>query len=115
MLTEEEKENLREEQIKFRATSFEGDEDFTKHIFKKARKTKICPNCGATKKKIVIEKPTTFYEEEENKGSRRITPIEILERLKRISDADLRILSISPENARLEWVILREPLFSSSS
>ncbi|MFX1326185.1 MAG: DNA-directed RNA polymerase subunit A', partial [Promethearchaeota archaeon] len=51
------------------------------------------------------EKPTTFYEEEEGKGSRRITPIEILERLKKMNDVDLRILGISPENARLEWVI----------
>ncbi|TFG02695.1 MAG: DNA-directed RNA polymerase subunit A', partial [Promethearchaeota archaeon] len=57
------------------------------------------------KKKIIIEKPTTFYEEEENKGSRRITPIEILERLKKMNDNDLRILGISPENARLEWVV----------
>ncbi|MGB5911448.1 MAG: DNA-directed RNA polymerase subunit A', partial [Promethearchaeia archaeon] len=66
---------------------------------------KVCPYCGAKKKKIIIEKPTTFYEEEEAKGSRRITPIEILERLKKMNDNDLRILGISPENARLEWVI----------
>ncbi|MHA1350891.1 MAG: DNA-directed RNA polymerase subunit A', partial [Promethearchaeota archaeon] len=73
--------------------------------FKQARKSKVCPYCGAKKKKIVIEKPTTFYEEEEAKGSRRITPIEILERLKKMTDNDLRILGVSPENARLEWVI----------
>jgi DNA-directed RNA polymerase subunit A' len=105
MLTEEDKARFREEQIKHRVIFFEGDEDFSQIVFKKARKTKICPYCGATKKKIVIEKPTTFYEEEEHKGSRRITPIEISERLKRITDLDLRILGISPENARLEWVI----------
>ncbi|MHA1468446.1 MAG: DNA-directed RNA polymerase subunit A', partial [Promethearchaeota archaeon] len=105
MLTETEKEELQEEQKKQKIIFFEGDEDFSKIIFKKARKTKICPYCGATKKKIIIEKPTTFYEEEEHKGSRRITPIEIMERLKKINDLDLRILGISPENARLEWVI----------
>ena len=105
MLTEEEKETFREEQIKHREISLEGEEDFNKMVFKRARKAKVCPYCGAVKKKIIIEKPTTFYEEEENKGSRRLTPIEILERLKKIGDTDLRILGISPENARLEWVI----------
>ena len=105
MLLEEEKDQFREEQRNHRLIFFEGDEELTKLIFKKARKNKICPYCGAKKKKIIIEKPTTFYEEEENKGSRRITPIEILERLKKVSDVDLRILGISPENARLEWVI----------
>ncbi|TFG08340.1 MAG: DNA-directed RNA polymerase subunit A' [Promethearchaeota archaeon] len=105
MLTEEEKAKFKEEQAKHREMFVEGDEEFSKYVFKKARKAKVCPHCGATKKKIVIEKPTTFYEEEENKGSRRITPIEILERLKQVTDSDLRILGISPENARLEWVI----------
>jgi len=105
MLTEEEIERFREEQAKFEKVSFEGDEDPSRVVFKRARKSKMCPYCGAKKKKIIIEKPTTFYEEEENKGSRRLTPIEILERLKKMTDNDLRVLGISPENARLEWVI----------
>ena len=105
MLTEEEKEKFRQDQTQHRKIFFEGDEDATKIVFKRARKAKTCPYCGAKKKKIIIEKPTTFYEEEEGKGSRRITPIEILERLKKVGDVDLRILGISPENARLEWVI----------
>ncbi len=105
MLTEEEMEVLREEQAKHQRIFLEADEEATKLVFKQARKGKICPYCGAKKKKIVIEKPTTFYEEEEAKGSRRITPIEILERLTRMTDNDLRILGVSPENARLEWVI----------
>ncbi|MBD3195825.1 MAG: DNA-directed RNA polymerase subunit A' [Candidatus Lokiarchaeota archaeon] len=105
MLSEEEKENLRKEQIKHRKIFHEGDEDITKIVFKRARKNKTCPYCQGKKKKIILEKPTTFYEEEEAKGSRRITPIEILERLKKMIDSDLRILGISPKNARLEWVI----------
>ncbi|MFX0002074.1 MAG: DNA-directed RNA polymerase subunit A' [Candidatus Hermodarchaeota archaeon] len=105
MLTTDEKEKFRDEQIKHRKIFFEGDEDAAKIVFKRARKTKICPYCGAKKKKIIIEKPTTFYEEEEGKGSRRLTPIEILERLKKMNDVDLRTLGISPENARLEWVV----------
>lgn len=105
MLTDEEKEQYLEDQKKQKIVSFETDEDATKIIFKKARKNKNCPYCGAAKKKIVIEKPTTFYEEEEGRGSRRITPIEIIERLKKMTDSDLRFLNIQPENARLEWVI----------
>jgi len=105
MLTEEEKERFRQEQIKHRKLFFEGDEDAAKLVFKRARKSKVCPYCGAKKKKIIIEKPTTFYQEEEGKGSRRITPIEILDRLKKMTDIDLRTFGISPENARLEWVI----------
>ncbi|MFX1375516.1 MAG: DNA-directed RNA polymerase subunit A' [Promethearchaeota archaeon] len=105
MLTEDEKDKFRQEQIAHRKIFFEGDEDAAKIVFKRARKAKSCPYCSAKKKKIIIEKPTTFYEEEEGKGSRRLTPIEILERLKKMSDVDLRILGISPENARLEWVI----------
>jgi len=105
MLTEEEIEGFREEQIKHRKIYSEADAEATKLVFKLARKSKICPYCGAKKKKIVIEKPTTYYEEEENKGSHRITPIEILERLKKMTDNDLRILGVSPETARLEWVI----------
>ena len=105
MLTVEEIEVIRQEKIKHHRIFFEDDEDATKNVFKQARKTKVCPYCGAKKKKIVIEKPTTFYEEEETKGSRRITPIEILERLTKMTDNDLRIFGVSPENARLEWVI----------
>ncbi|TFG18707.1 MAG: hypothetical protein EU529_17145, partial [Promethearchaeota archaeon] len=73
LLSEEEKTRFGDKQTSHRKMFFEGDEDFTKIVFKKARKTKVCPYCGATKKKIIIEKPTTFYEEEENKGSRRLT------------------------------------------
>lgn len=105
MLTEEEIDSFRQEALKHRRIFLEDDEDAKKFVFKSARKSKVCPYCGAKKKKIVIEKPTTFYEEEEIKGSRRITPIEILERLTKMSDNDLRILGVSPENARLEWVI----------
>ena len=69
LLSEEEKERFRKKQLAHRKRYFEGDIDFSKIIFKKARKTKTCPYCSAKKKKVIIEKPTTFYEEEETKDS----------------------------------------------
>ncbi|MHA1821400.1 MAG: DNA-directed RNA polymerase subunit A' [Promethearchaeota archaeon] len=76
------------------------------NIFKKARKTKECPYCSAKKKRITIEKPTTFYEEVEWQGSRRLNAIEIRERLAKMTDSDCRLLEINPEATRPEWMIL---------
>ena len=105
ILSEDERKEFRNKQIKHRQIYHEGDEKITKIVFKRARKNKVCPFCGARKKKIILEKPTTFYEEEEEKGSQRLTPIEIRKRMKKMTDTDLRILGINPKNARLEWVI----------
>lgn len=60
-----------------------------------------CPHCAAKQRKIILEKPTTFLEEE-----RRISPIEIRTRLERISDEDLPIFGINPKAMRPEWSIL---------
>jgi DNA-directed RNA polymerase subunit A' len=60
-----------------------------------------CPHCAAKQKKILLEKPTTFLEEE-----RRISPIEIRTRLERVSDEDLPIFGINPKAMRPEWSIL---------
>ncbi|TFF89763.1 MAG: DNA-directed RNA polymerase subunit A', partial [Promethearchaeota archaeon] len=62
MLSDEAREKHREEQVTHRKIYHEGDEDITKIVFKSARKNKVCPFCGAKKKKIILEKPTTFYE-----------------------------------------------------
>ncbi len=105
ILSEEERKEFRDKQTKHRQIYHEGDEEITKIVFKRARKNKVCPFCEARKKKVILEKPTTFYEEEEEKGSQRLTPIEIRKRLKKMTDTDLRILGINPKNARLEWVI----------
>src|SRR3989338_8153513 len=50
-----------------------------------------CPHCAAKQKKITIEKPTTYLEDE-----RRISPIEIRTRLERISDDDLPVFGVNP-------------------
>jgi DNA-directed RNA polymerase subunit A' len=77
------------------------------NIFKTARKTKQCPFCGEERKKITIEKPTTYYEEEVGLDQpRRLYPSDIRERLEKKNDADCRLLEINPEATRPEWMIL---------
>ncbi|MDD9954081.1 MAG: DNA-directed RNA polymerase subunit A' [Candidatus Woesearchaeota archaeon] len=56
---------------------------------------------GVKQKKITLEKPSTFLEDE-----RRISPIEIRARLERISDDDLPLFGINPEAMRPEWAVL---------
>jgi DNA-directed RNA polymerase subunit A' len=60
-----------------------------------------CPHCAAKQKKIVLEKPTTFLEDD-----RRISPIEIRTRLERIGDDDLPVFGVNPRAMRPEWGIL---------
>jgi DNA-directed RNA polymerase subunit A' len=60
-----------------------------------------CPHCAAKQKKITLEKPTTYMEDE-----RRISPIEVRARLERVSDDDLPIFGINPKTMRPEWSIL---------
>lgn len=59
------------------------------------------PNTGIKQKKITLEKPTTFLEDE-----RRISPIEIRTRLERISDENLEVFGINPKAFRPEWAVL---------
>ncbi|MBD3309683.1 DNA-directed RNA polymerase subunit A' [Candidatus Woesearchaeota archaeon] len=60
-----------------------------------------CPHCGKKQQKLVIEKPTTFMENE-----KRISPIEVRSRLEKIPDEDLEIFGINPTHVRPEWMIL---------
>jgi len=80
-------------------------EEISEELIKKASRVSKCPHCGETQFKIKFEKPTTYYEETKE-GSRRLTPIEIRDRLERITDEDARLLGISPKDARPEWMVL---------
>jgi len=60
-----------------------------------------CPHCKAKQQKILLEKPTTFIENE-----KRISPIEVRTRLERISDEDCELLGINPRFCRPEWMIM---------
>lgn len=70
-------------------------------VFKEARKTKVCPYCGAEQLEIKFEKPTEYIED-----GHKLTPTEIRDRFENISDDDVKVLGMDPASARPEWMIL---------
>jgi len=60
-----------------------------------------CPHCKARQKKIKVDKPTTYLEEE-----KRISPIEIRTRLEKISDEDASLFGLVAPHVRPEWMVL---------
>jgi len=77
--------------------------DLVKEATKKKTSTvnNTCPHCGAVQKKVKLERPTTFMEEND-----KLTPSDIREWLEKISDDDMRLLGWDPEVARIEWTVL---------
>ncbi|MHA1368427.1 MAG: DNA-directed RNA polymerase subunit A' [Promethearchaeota archaeon] len=82
------------------------DEDTLKEIYKLCRKQKKCPNCDAEHYRIKIEKPTSYYEEIPEEGTKPLNPKEIRRRFTKIPKEDLWLLGINPETTRPEWTIL---------
>ncbi len=72
-----------------------------KIIAKRAAKVTKCPHCGYEHKKIRLDRPTNFFEED-----KRIWPTEIRERLERIPDADVEAMGFNPREFRPEWLVL---------
>ena len=70
-------------------------------LIKYLKAVKKCPHCQAKQFKIMIEKPTTYIEED-----KRISPIDIRSRFEKIPDSDIELLGINPKYARPEWMIL---------
>ena len=68
---------------------------------KKAKDAKKCPHNGVAIEKVRLEKPTSFFI-----GKKRLSPIEIRERLVNIRDEELKKIGINPETARPEWAVL---------
>ncbi len=101
LLTEEQIQSFISRHENFVEVFEKPDDALIAEIFKTARKSKECPYCGSPKKKVTIEKPTTFYEDGE-----RLTPVDIRERLSEMLPKDCNLLGINPETARPEWVIL---------
>ncbi|MAG27563.1 hypothetical protein CMI47_18675 [Candidatus Pacearchaeota archaeon] len=68
---------------------------------KKARDAKKCAHCSAEIERVKLEKPSNF-----NIGKKRLSPIEIRERLVNIPDEELMKVGINPSTARPEWAVL---------
>ena len=68
---------------------------------KKARDAKKCSHCNETIERVKLEKPTTFMS-----GKRRLSPIEVRERVVKISDDELKKTGINAKTARPEWAII---------
>ncbi len=68
---------------------------------KKARDAKRCPHCNETIERVKLEKPSTFMI-----GKRRLSPIEVKERLLLINDEELKKIGINPRTCRPEWAVL---------
>jgi DNA-directed RNA polymerase subunit A' len=60
-----------------------------------------CPHCKARQAKLIIEKPTTFYE-----NDKRVSPIEIRTRLEKIPDEDTLLFGMDSNFVRPEWLVL---------
>ncbi len=67
-----------------------------------AQKSSVCPHCEAPQLKIMLDKPTTFRED-----NRKLTPKEVRVRMERIPDRDLIPMGMNPEVVRPEWLILK--------
>jgi len=68
---------------------------------KKARDTRKCPHCGETIERVKLEKPSTFM-----LGKKRLSPIEVRERLVSISGEELKRVGINTNTCRPEWAII---------
>lgn len=70
-------------------------------IIKSLKSVNKCPYCKAKQLKISLEKPTTVLEDD-----KRISPIEIRNRLEKIPDEDCEVFGLNPKNFRPEWAVL---------
>jgi DNA-directed RNA polymerase subunit A' len=68
---------------------------------KKSRDAKKCPHCNEIIERVKLEKPSTFHI-----GKKRLSPIEIRERLLLISDEELKKIGVNAKTCKPEWAIL---------
>ena len=70
-------------------------------IIEGLKKVGKCPYCNAKQYKVLLEKPTSFVENE-----KRLSPIEIRARLEKLTDDDTELFGMNPKMARPEWMVL---------
>jgi len=102
LLNEEDSKKYMEKIEKFKSM---GKEDLVSKVAKLARaaakNVKKCPHCKAKLNAVKFEKPSTFMDD-----TKRISPLEILERFEKISDHDCLLVGVDPRFARPEWMIM---------
>ena len=84
-----------------REEGLEARRDRIQAIIKKLKSRKKCLACKTGQNKIILEKPTTFSEDET-----KLSPIEVRARLERIPDGHLELFGMNPAYARPEWMVL---------
>ncbi|MDP3728692.1 MAG: DNA-directed RNA polymerase subunit A' [bacterium] len=98
-------ENIQKYQGKIDKLKEIGKEDLISKVSKlvraSAKNVKKCPHCKAKLNVVKFEKPSTFMED-----TKRVTPIEILERFEKINDIDCMLIGVNPQYARPEWMIM---------
>ncbi len=88
-------------------TAYEKDKNFdarrklTRFIITKGKATKKCPHCSDKQPNLKIEKPTTFIIDD-----KRLSPVEIRNKLTRITNEDATLIGYKAPLTRPEWLIL---------
>ena len=102
LMSEEKRDELTERLEKVsNEQGYRARRDMIKGMVSDLRGTPICPHCEAEQKKVKLDKPTNYFEE-----NSRISPIQIRARLEEVPDKDLPIFGLNPEVARPEWMII---------
>src|SRR5574341_518777 len=89
------------EQIKTLKKMGQSTEDIVNEVFKEARKAGKCMYCGEEQQEIKFAKPTTYIENEH-----KLMPTDIRSRLEKMTDEDIEVIGMDPQNARAEWIVL---------
>ncbi len=89
------------EQIKTLKKMGQSTEDIVNDVFKEARKAGKCQYCGEEQQEIKFEKPTTYIENEH-----KLMPTDIRSRLEKMTETDIEVIGMDPQNARPEWIVL---------
>ncbi|MDP8012859.1 MAG: DNA-directed RNA polymerase subunit A', partial [Nanoarchaeota archaeon] len=76
-------------------------ENYIRKIIKHAKNVMVCPFCHARQSKVKLERPYTFKSE-----GQILTPVDVMERLERIKDSDLKFFGMDPDSSRPEWMII---------
>jgi DNA-directed RNA polymerase subunit A' len=79
----------------------EGRRSKIKDVIATLKTINKCPHCKARQKKVSLDKPTTFVEDD-----KRLSPIEVRTRMEKIPDEDLLLFGLMTPFIRPEWTIM---------